>query len=288
MSQILLYGESHSVMFQDQIEINHQIYAHNATLDRLLDRSNKDVWDRLDSFLTSYGTDAVLILTVSEIDIRAFYWRHYLRNINVTINDFISNKVNCYINDLELIKKDYGINKIILWGCPPSNKFDSINPEAPFVGSMITQNIMRNLFNQYFIDQIRSRSSNSVAYSTAYYRYIDSETYHPINGEPADCVHFSSSLQDSVWKELITPILDGQMITMWNEEKFIAMKDHDYRLVEEQVIPDSFYNSWIFEEDIPLDAEVQRWTTFNNKQYGYVVFSTNLNTRRELALSCCG
>lgn len=245
---ILVTGDSHSNLFSSVPGVVHRQSPGAFTARRFSDPDFGELWSWLAPWLESNRGADCLVLSASEIDIRAHFWRHMPRAVSqgLELSQFIASKAVELLTAVARVQREYSIARVVLWTAPPATANTNYNPDWPFVGSVQTRNTLIHLFNQEIHRQIAGQSG--VALATGFYDYIDPETYLPKNHIPSDGVHWDSSLRDTLWNQRVLPVIQGQVLDLGAGH--CAMTQHQPVFVEQTVNPGRLYDTWIRTEDL--------------------------------------
>lgn len=191
-----------------------------------------------------------LILCLSEIDIRAHFWRElpifYSRGM--TINEFIKIRVDLLIEELKYFSKTYAFDTVILWGAPPASLGSKeYNPDFPFVGCSKTRNVITNIFNASFIARCTQLVGEPrIVFSSPFYDMVSDEFATDTHFLP-DGVHLDNQLHNSVW-DRVTILLENRDLIYSVDSKFHKMKNAEVAFVEKDYTLNdkkARYNTWI-------------------------------------------
>ncbi len=118
-----------------------------------------------------------LILSVGEIDIRAHMWRELpiLLRRGTTLKSYLQNFTDSLVAKSMEYAQNFKLARIILWGPPPASENGKIYlDQFPFVGDMVTRNILTHLFNISIAESINRVAKNClVLFATPFYSLID-------------------------------------------------------------------------------------------------------------------
>jgi hypothetical protein len=158
----------------------------------------------------------------------------------------------------------YSIERVVIWGPPPATDKTTYNPDWPFVGPTTTRNRLIDAYNHEMIELTTAR----VGYATAFYDYVDLDTYATVNYTETDGVHYFPSLGQQFWTGLLLPALSGfqQRVPPASE---LTYTEH---LAERR----GLYDTWIRTEDLTQPVEA-RTTRVNDTEYTYMTIKDNWN-----------
>ena len=246
---ILVFGDSHSNMFAGVAGVVHQRSPQAVTARRVSDPTFSELWSWLAPWFEVHRGADSLVLSASEIDIRAHFWRHLPREFaqGTTVPEFMAGKVAEFMAGIARIQQVYGIARVVLWSAPPATANTTYSPDWPFVGSVSTRNVLIHLFNSEFQRQIQGNSQ--VFLATGFYDYIDPQTYLPRDHIPSDGVHWHDSLRDQLWTQHIAPAISGHAVDLGSA--YHAMSQHRPYFVEHTTSPGCLYDTWVRTEDLP-------------------------------------
>ena len=110
---ILLLGDSHTDIFTNINTVNRfdmrKCQLGIFTIHRFVNPEDTDLWDQLSSWFSAHTTPTTsLVITSGEIDIRAHYWKHIVRNYN----DISDIKHYIQLTTLKFYNTLYHINKL--------------------------------------------------------------------------------------------------------------------------------------------------------------------------------
>jgi hypothetical protein len=175
MPKTLVIGDSHTNVFSN----GGLLYSPGAMTIRSLIATQNKFSDLFDSFLQMYSSKGdSLILAVGEIDIRAHIWQALplLISKGSSVERYFDKMARSLCDTLDKYVDKHGLERIILWGPPPSSCNGSIyHKEFPFVGDMVTRNILTHEYNKAIINTIRNRHniSNKVFFATIFYSLVN-------------------------------------------------------------------------------------------------------------------
>lgn len=266
--KILVFGDSHSNIFAGMPGAVHLHSPIAVTARRVADWEFREIWDRPGPWLQQHQGAECLVLSSSEIDIRAHFWRHLPLAISQgsSIEEFVASKVGELVNCIERIQSTYNIARVILWSAPPATANTNYNADWPFVGSVSTRNTLIHLFNCEFQQQIRSKSSIAVA--TGFYDYIDPISYLPKDHIPSDGVHWHISLVRQLWEQHIVPNVQGVGVDLGTA--YQIMKTHSPSFVDQSVVPGCLYDTWVRTDDLVASKEDDTRAVVNGVDYSRI------------------
>ena len=283
--KILVIGDSHSNMFADVPGVEHQRSPGAFTARRFADPDFSEVWSWLSPWLSARrGADA-LVLSASEIDVRAHFWRHIPRAVTqgISLSAFITSKAVELLTAVSRVQRDYAIGRVVLWTAPPATDRTSYNPDWPFVGSVTTRNVLIHLFNCEVQRQIRGNPGIGLA--TGFYDYINPDSYLAQDHIPSDGVHWHNSLKDSLWNQHLLPVIYGQTVDLG--PVYQQMSNHIPRFVATQARPTWLYDTWIRTEDLEQSLDTDPRASINGSDYSRIYLRDRTrfpDSYREMAL----
>ena len=243
---IIMFGDSHTDIFVDQPQVT-RFNLHTAvfTIPRLAAMDNwHTLWPTLDTWLSSaHGQD--LVISISEIDIRAHAWRHYPRVMNSqSVNDYIYDLARKHYATIVRIQRKYRLNRCVLWGAPPAYDNMLYNKDWPYSGSTQTRNRCIHLFNCEFQRLVSANPTNGVGFATAYYAFVD-PYFNYINDPSHDGVHYRNRLGPVFWSDLVLPAFSqgvcsaGRHLPEVEYSVVSVRKDNGVRLADTWISADS-------------------------------------------------
>ena len=269
--KILLLGDSHTDILVGSIPNRFnmsQCQSSIFTLHRFINQSDLDLWSNLDPWLqTNISQGNSLIITGGEIDVRAHFWRHIPRSYTEPkdIINYISEKALKFYQTLCLIQEKYQLEKIVIWGAPVAGERADYNFEVPFVGSSQTRNILLHLWNKSLLESIKD--DPRIALTTAYYNFINPETYFTIQPNPShDGVHWHHNFGHKFWEQLIFPALNGHSML---GDNFNIMSNDQFDITEEVSNGTQKYDTWVRTDQLTSNID-ERTVLINNTSYTWV------------------
>ena len=249
----LVFGDSHSNMFAGVAGVIHRHSPEAVTARRIADPEFQPIWSGLNLWLLQHQGAPALVLSVSEVDIRAHFWRHLPRAVTAgkSVDDFLASLAQELLQGLLRIQQKYSIGRIVLWTAPPATANTTYNPAWPFVGCVSTRNVLIHLFNCEIQRQIAS--DPSIFLATGFYDYIDPVRYLPRDHIPSDGVHWHDSLRDQLWNHHIAPAIAGHTVDLGDSYRIMAQ--HRPSFVENVVKPGCLYDTWVRTEDLALTLD---------------------------------
>lgn len=249
-NRLLLLGDSHSHLFRSVKHINeYNLKGQIITAQRFCNANYSTLWTDLDLWFKSQASNSTLILCINEIDIRGHYWRHLPRSSDqITVRQFVQGHVDILYQRCLDILAEYSISRIMLWGVPPACNRTLNNHEWPFVGSVSVRNRLIHQFNSLFIDKIILSKNSAIRFSTAFYEYLDSILWEPVNHRPTDGVHWHSSKFSEFWSRYAEPCVLGQSLVELSHgwDLFNKIKSQEFCLAKVPVTePNKLYDSWV-------------------------------------------
>lgn len=281
----LVIGDSHSNLFASCAGVAHWHSPGAFTARRFADPDFSELWSGLGPWLEAHRDRDCLVLSSSEIDIRAHFWRHIPRAIGqgMSLENFITSKAVELLTGILRVQRTYQIAKIVLWTAPPATANTHYNPDWPFVGSVSTRNVLIHLFNLEFQRQISQNPG--VFLATGFYDYIDPVTYLPQDHIASDGVHWDSSLRDQFWQQHVLPVTQGQTVDLG--PAYHTMSQHRPRFVEHVASPEWLYDTWIRTEDLSQSLDTDPRAQVQGQDYSRIYIrdrSRFPGSYRELAL----
>lgn len=285
--KLLLVGDSHShtfaaqsciVNYQDESIRNRPITAKDFT------DSTSWCWEPLDAFLklsVSLNNNK-LILCVNEVDIRAHYWKHLVEAVaqGDTVESYVQNLANKLYESIKSAIRKYNLEWAVLWGTPPASPNNLHHVEFPYMGSVTTRNIIIHMFNCAFNRAMKDDNEcPNIGFATAFYEYINLQTYQAKSNFSLDGVHYADNLRPGLW-EVIKPVLRGEMRT--NIPHFEEKK---YGVVPQWTTSSRSYSSWVSEKYLTSVNSNPRYVNFNDETYHLLTMNDDLpNEYYELGL----
>lgn len=252
---ISILGDSHAgfwVKIGDRYD-----HGKDFTTQRLCDESYSPIWQGLDAWLRTRA-DTTLLLCCNEVDMRGHYWRHLPRS-GKTTQQFVNELATVLYNRCCELADRYSLTRVVLWGAPPACSRTNNNHHWPFVGSVCTRNRLIEQFNREFIKIAVSSGRDTVGFSTAFYEFLDSDSWFAVNHRPTDGVHWDGTRFDD-FHELIKPVLEGnQLVSIMNHTHYDQIGERTYRIARrEREEINILYDNWI-DRDLPAvtDAVVE-------------------------------
>ena len=270
---ILLLGDSHTDIFLGRNSVTRfemsQCQSSIFTLYRFINRVDVDLWDKLDPWLQHHTrTASSLIITGGEIDVRAHFWKHiprlYVNPANITT--YISNIASKFYQTLVSVIEKYQLEKIVIWGAPVAGERADYNFEVPFVGSSQTRNILVHLWNKFLLESIKD--DPRIALSTAYYNFINPETYFTIQPNPShDGVHWHHNFGHKFWEQLIFPALNGHSML---GDNFNIMSNDQFDITETLSTGNQRYDSWVRTDQLKNNDIELRQVIIKDISYSWI------------------
>jgi hypothetical protein len=123
-------------------------------------------------------------------------------------------------------------------------------------------------------------ATDRIAYATAFYDYVDLDTFRTVNYTETDGVHYFQTLGDQFWTGLILPALSGFQQHLPPEQEL--------NYTEYAGITPGLYDTWIRTQDL-TQAVTSRTTQVNDESYTYMTVKDNWSQwprqYRELAVT---
>ena len=270
----LLLGDSHSDIFLHLPGVSRfdlsQCQQVLFTIFRFTNHNDVDLWDRLDNWFAQHAAlTKKIVITASEIDIRAHFWRHIPRHYQdySDISKFVRANANSLYQSLVTLCDKYNLERVVVWSAPIAGERAQYNSQHPFSGSSKTRNQLVHIWNREFSEIIKNDRRLSLA--TAYYNFIDPETYSTVTPSPShDGVHWHSNYGPSFWETFIVPALNNPGTYVgdhWN-----IMYNHIFDVSTTESSGDQKYDTWALAEQINNFEKIQHIVTINNQRYSWI------------------
>lgn len=265
---ILVLGDSHSNLFSGCAGVTHRQSPGAFTARRFADPDFGELWSWMSPWLDQHRGADTLVLSASEIDIRAHFWRHIPRAVTqgISLSAFITSKAVELLTAVYRVQRTWDIGRVVLWTAPPATANTRYNPDWPFVGSVQTRNTLIHRFNLEISQQILGNPG--VGLATGFYDYIDPETYLARDHIPSDGVHWHSSLRDQLWTNHVLPAVQGQSIDLG--AAYSQMSQHLPRFDEATATPTWLYDTWIRTEDLKESLDTDPRACINGLDYSRI------------------
>ena len=268
---ILLLGDSHTDIFLGtgnviRFEMS-QCHSSIFTLHRFINHSDVDIWSKLDPWLAQHMHSS-LIITGGEIDVRAHFWKHIPRSyVNpVDIKSYISDIALKFYQKLISVIEKYQLEKIVIWGAPVAGERADYNFEVPFVGSSQTRNILVHLWNKFLLESIKD--DPRIALATAYYNFINPETYFTIQPNPShDGVHWHHNFGHKFLEQLIFPALNGHSML---GDNFNIMSNDQFDITETLSTGTQRYDTWVRTDQLKNNDIELRQVIIKDISYSWI------------------
>jgi len=272
MTHIVTIGDSHGGIFQD-LAPRWTTYSDAFTAERMI-TGYPGIWQELDPWLRQQRPTH-LVVCAGEIDIRGHWWRHMPRTPEQLPRDYIQARADELVEAVTRMADRYAVQRVVIWGPPPATDKTTYNPDWPFVGPTSTRNRLIDAYNHAMIE----RSTDRIAYATAFYDYVDLSTFITVNYTETDGVHYFPTLGPQFWTGLILPALSGFQQHLPPKQELVYQ--------EHPAESRGLYDTWIRTQDL-TQAVQSRTTHVNNIQYTYMTIRDNWSqwpkTYRELGL----
>jgi hypothetical protein len=272
MTRIVTIGDSHGGIFQD-LAPRWTTYSDAFTAERFC-TGFPGIWQEMTPWLAQQHATH-LVVCAGEIDIRGHWWRHMPRQADEPIADYIAARAGELYQAVEDLADRLGLERVVIWGPPPATDRTTYNPDWPFVGPTTTRNRLIDAYNHAMIE----RSTDRIAYATAFYDYVDRTTFETVNYTETDGVHYFPTLGPQFWTGLILPALSGFQQHLPPEQELVYQ--------EHPAESRGLYDTWIRTQDLTQPVQ-SRTTHVNNIQYTYMTIRDNWSqwpkTYRELGL----
>ncbi len=155
----LIIGDCHTMLFRAVCESPLQVaHVGPITADAFC-RPLSPMRKQFDAILADAGGVAgrVVVLSISEIDIRAHFWRDapVLLARGMPVEKYLQHRVTVLLDALETFRATARPSQIILWG-PPASLLGQAphNDEFPTAGSNRTRNILTHIYHRLLADTI--------------------------------------------------------------------------------------------------------------------------------------
>ena len=262
---LIVVGDSHTGIFHPKSEEIMAIYTRGALTMDSFSRGHSDAYKNLVEYLQSLNlSDTTLVMCVSEVDVRVHFWRdmpiYAARGMD--FNEFLRDKVNAFIDRVNILAEQTKLKKIILWGAPASQlTTENQTEELPATGDNQTRNILTHMLNQTIIQTIVSRPT-VLHFATPFYGMVSSD-FITNTSWLRDGVHLQFGLRNYCM-ELLRPLVEHTAIATYSNAyetlKDTQMEYQCIKRIPSQITNLSFFRSWV--QSKPISA-----ITLNN-QFG--------------------
>lgn len=289
---ILLLGDSHTDIFTNINTVNRfdmrKCQLGIFTIHRFVNPEDTDLWDQLSSWFSAHTTPTTsLVITSGEIDIRAHYWKHIVRNYNdiSDIKHYIQLTTLKFYNTLVQVSEKYNLKNIVVWGPPVAGDRAQYNSEHPFCGPAQTRNQLIHMWHREFANIINN--DDRISLSSAYYDFIDPDTYLTVTPSPShDGVHWHDSFGLVFWDKLIMPALSTH--GLYVNANWHKMYDDQFDIVEQDSYGTQQYDTWARTDQIENANVIDKQVKIHGQSYCWVRASNRSslpNQYRELAIT---
>jgi hypothetical protein len=259
MTHTVTIGDSHGGIFQD-LAPRWTTYSDAFTAERFR-TGFEGIWRELDPWLRQQRPTHVVI-TAMEIDIRGHWWRHMPRTPDQSIAEQVKIETEKFYQSVEQFADRYSIERVVIWGPPPATARTTYNPDWPFVGPVTTRNRLIDAYNHEMIQ----RTTAQIGYATAFYDYVDLDTFRTVNYTETDGVHYFPSLGQQFWTGLVLPALSG-----FQQHR---PPPQELNYTEQAGTNPGLYDTWIRTSDL-AQAVTARTTQVDGNSYTYMTVRDN-------------
>lgn len=276
----LLLGDSHTDIFYNLNLSNVNRFDMRRcqtgvfTVHRFVNPQDTDLWNQLSSWFQEHTISSTtpatsLVITSGEIDIRAHYWKHIVRNYNTVsdIQKYIHSTVLKFYNTLVQVSEKYNLKKIVVWAPPTAGDRAQYNSVYPFCGPAQTRNQLIHLWHTEFANIINN--DIRISLSSAYYDFINPDTYLTVSPAPTpDGVHWNWNFGPMCWNTLILPALSKKGLyvgTNWHK-----MYNDQFEIAEQDSLGTQQYDTWARTDQIENISIIDRQVEILNQSYSWV------------------
>lgn len=226
--RLIVIGDSHTTLFWP-FDRNIAAIFHPGpiTLDGFC-RPNNQSTQQILAFLAAINPEiGTLVLCMSEIDIRAHYWRDFpiLISRGMPVEEIVNAKVKRFVQQATAMGKHFGFREVILWGAPASNMPGiTEEPGAPTVGDVITRNILTHLLCKSSA-LAASEAQTIFRFATPFYDMV-TDDFLTDTTWLSDGVHIRPEMRPSCLRALApilagsTPVSVGERARLFNDHAF--------------------------------------------------------------------
>jgi len=251
---MIILGDSHGGLFADQAP-RWSPFREAFTARRFIEQW-PEIWQELDPWIRSHRPSWAVV-SVMEIDIRGHWWRHMPRHPEQSLADQTARRAEEFHQAVVRFADRYDLERVVIWGPPPATTQTTYNPDWPFVGPATTRNQLIDAYNHEMI----ARATNRIAYATAFYDYMDRDSWRPVGYTETDGVHYAPHLGPGFWSGLVLPAAAGF------QQQSPGADAVDYCEHEPEVR--GLYDTWMRTEDIRRPV-VSRTTQVQGHSYTYM------------------
>ena len=222
-----IFGDSHTAIFASKTIA----YSPGPITLRNFCSPENILKNRISQFHMQHGNAGdVVVLCLSEIDIRAHFWRDFpvFHSKGMSLQDFVSMHATKFISSCQSFYAERQLGAMIIWGAPAASHEGKLyNPNFPFVGSPVTRNIITHELNMAIMREIRASGSGfNLRFTTFFYNMVDAAFSTDVSYF-GDGVHLDGRLTDFCWRILEETVSNSTPITV--DSRFHQLQDLRYQ-----------------------------------------------------------
>jgi hypothetical protein len=255
---LIIAGDSHTGVFHPFSDEILAIYTRGALTMDSFSRGQSAAYRDLVEFLKSVNRHgATLVLCVSEVDLRAHYWRDMpmLAARGLGFDEFLQERVERFVARADALAAEVGLANIVLWGAPASQLTkDNHSEDLPATGDNPTRNALTHLLNHALITRL-AQGNTVLRFATPFYGMVSDELVTD-TGWLRDGVHLKFALKAHCL-QLLAPLVSGQAVATFSRRyddfKAARFALHSVPRQSQAVGPSAAFRSWI-QGDLPPSA----------------------------------
>lgn len=266
----LIIGDCHALLFRAAKTLPCQVaHVGPITADAFC-RRQSPMRRHFDQLILQTGGVAqrTVVLSISEIDIRAHFWRDLPIVVarGMSLEQFVQRRVAGYLDEVKNFIDETGASRVVLWG-PPASLLGQAphNDEFPTAGSNRTRNLLTHMFN-HSVAATAPGVSDRIGFASMFYDMIHDDFTSNSSWIP-DAIHIPED-RVTYCCERLEPVLNGiplslgPALSMVPELAVELCVNHYERPHRDS--PRQFFRNWLLAEN------TEQSVTFADKAFAFV------------------